>query len=548
MALSLSAEQKSIKVLFCNEDRYLIPRYQRPYSWEYDQCSQLFTDLYSAFLEKNDFFLGNIILAKDDLNKSMPSVVDGQQRLITLWIYCKILNLIFPEINVLYNAVDVAAWEGNERYSKIESDLYEGDDKQYIQWIHELTLDSLKSRYYEVLQPPHTIREYKCKSRIEANALYIYDWIADQIAIKGKDEVKRFVQYFLENVYMLPIELQGKTDTEANSRALTIFETINNRGMNLEDADIFKARLYEKALNVSEEKLFIDQWVDFKTSCSNMGLEVDDVFRFYSHIIRGRQGISSSEKNLRQFFLLESYSPLSNMDYDEIMMQLFLIVDILKRLKEETYTETEWAKWLQILSLYTNNYPMYAIVTYLYVNEVRFDDEFVRFLKSLSRYCYYSGSTTTVKFEIYNIIKQLFLKKPVSDYYVPKISNYDFADPRRLLKGFTLMAFYLSEPEEKALSNYNIDKIMDQKDIAFLDEKYIDDFGNSLLNYLGNYVVTDLPRKRLAFHQKYDFYQDSSISSLKNLLEPYIPFTQSDLETRDTKLKHALVSFFAGKD
>ena len=35
-------------------------------------------------------------------------------------------------------------------------------------------------------------------------------------------------------------------------------------------------------------------------------------------------------------------------------------------------------------------------------------NQMVDFLKSLARYCYYSGSTTTVKFEIYNIIKQLY--------------------------------------------------------------------------------------------------------------------------------------------
>jgi uncharacterized protein with ParB-like and HNH nuclease domain len=50
----------------------------------------------------------------------------------------------------------------------------------------------------------------------------------------------------LRRVYLLPIELIGKTSNEALDKALVIFETINNRGMNLEDADIFKAKLFKR--------------------------------------------------------------------------------------------------------------------------------------------------------------------------------------------------------------------------------------------------------------------------------------------------------------
>ena len=92
---------------------------------------------------------------------------------------------------------------------------------------------------------------------------------------------------------MLPIELNGKTQDEANEKALIIFETINNRGINLEDADIFKAKLFQKAKKVNEENIFIEMWVDFKNNCDKLGLKVDDIFRYYSQIIRGAEGITS---------------------------------------------------------------------------------------------------------------------------------------------------------------------------------------------------------------------------------------------------------------
>ena len=51
MALSLSAEQKSVYDIFYNNVQYIIPDYQRSYSWEFDQCNQLYLDFISAFDE-----------------------------------------------------------------------------------------------------------------------------------------------------------------------------------------------------------------------------------------------------------------------------------------------------------------------------------------------------------------------------------------------------------------------------------------------------------------------------------------------------------------
>lgn len=61
MALSLTAEQKKLYQLFETSERYIIPEFQRPYSWGYDECYQLYMDLTSAFRRKReDYFLGNL--------------------------------------------------------------------------------------------------------------------------------------------------------------------------------------------------------------------------------------------------------------------------------------------------------------------------------------------------------------------------------------------------------------------------------------------------------------------------------------------------------
>ena len=106
MALSLRAEQKSINSIYAGgDDVYVIPNYQRPYSWGKDVCYQLYSDITDAFLSKDDYFIGNVVMAKGMDDKKRPNVVDGQQRLITLWLFLKVLTLLHPEKNRLKRCV-----------------------------------------------------------------------------------------------------------------------------------------------------------------------------------------------------------------------------------------------------------------------------------------------------------------------------------------------------------------------------------------------------------------------------------------------------------
>lgn len=409
MPLSLNAEQKNIKNIFLNEEQFIIPNYQRPYSWEYDQCLQLYTDLMTAFDEKADYFLGNIIIANSDDERGRSHLVDGQQRIITIWLMLKVLYTLFPEMNILKRMLEIESWEGDVSLSKIKSNIFEGKDNKNLEEIFNYQIDDFDLRLSAVSDKHNKIQENKCKNRIETNTLFFYYWLKFFISRAGEIQGKKYIHFLLENVYLLPIQLMDKTMDKANNKALMIFETVNNRGMNLEDADIFKARLYNKAKKLNEEKIFINEWIDFKGSCDSLQLKVDDIFRLYSHIIRGEQGITVSEKNLREFFLMEAFSPLTFENYQQIMNNLFRVLEILEYRNQQMGKPTEIGAWLQILDAYTNQYPKYAIVNYLYVYGWAEEDnnKFVTFLKSLVRYIYYKGSTTTIKFEIYNIIKQV---------------------------------------------------------------------------------------------------------------------------------------------
>lgn len=542
--ISLTAEQKTIEGIFGSpNETYVIPMYQRPYSWGFDQLYELYKDLMSAYNEDEPYFLGNIIMArsKDYSNDGKSSVVDGQQRIITIWTLIKVLSLYLPDINSLQRALYVVPWSGKDQLPKIESKIFENNDDDAIDAIFKYDKEKIESRY-KAVATSDGINERKCESKVEYALLYFYQQF---VALKDdKFDLAGFAQFLMRRVTMLPIVQSADGQEDAENKALTIFETINNRGMDLEDADIFKGRLYDSAYTKEQREEFIAMWVDFKADCDELKLSVDDIFRYYSHIIRGRQRITSNEKRLREFFSNEPFSPLKTLNYKEVLEDLNKILSILKYMNKERGDSNDVGIWLQIINAYTNQYPTYALVVYLYYNNVDTDEEkhrFISFLQSLIRYCFYMGSTTSVKFNIYNMIKVIANKGEIDANYTDVAPDY-FSHLGRLQNAFALLAYYL-DSKEPIPTRFTVDKIVNLRDEDLLGEDWHYQYLSDICNSIGNLVVMDLPKRYNSLTDKYDYYKLSKNEYVKNILTSKT-FTFENYKERNRHLKMLLANFF----
>ena len=84
---------KKIGVLgIFQSDKYVIPRYQRAYAWEREQIEQLIDDILD--FKQNNYYIGSLIVAKVEGLENTYEVVDGQQRLTTLYLLQQYLRLI----------------------------------------------------------------------------------------------------------------------------------------------------------------------------------------------------------------------------------------------------------------------------------------------------------------------------------------------------------------------------------------------------------------------------------------------------------------------
>lgn len=210
MALSLRAEQKSITDLFTSgEDIYVIPEYQRPYSWNKDSCYQFYLDITSAFVQNTDYFIGNIVMARGNEDKKRPCVVDGQQRLITLWIWIKVMTLLHPDKVRLKRLLEVESVLSDFSLPRINSNVYEHDDQKNLESVMAFEVDSLRNMMC-YLNNKVDIGE-SVLSRIEANALYLYVWMSEFYGnLTDQKQKIAFLEFFLKGFTYCQLNLMVK--------------------------------------------------------------------------------------------------------------------------------------------------------------------------------------------------------------------------------------------------------------------------------------------------------------------------------------------------
>lgn len=74
--------------IFNNNDKYVVPLYQRAYAWSEDEINQLIEDISGNQSEK--YYIGSLIVYK---RPDAFEVIDGQQRLTTLFLLLSHLNV-----------------------------------------------------------------------------------------------------------------------------------------------------------------------------------------------------------------------------------------------------------------------------------------------------------------------------------------------------------------------------------------------------------------------------------------------------------------------
>jgi uncharacterized protein with ParB-like and HNH nuclease domain len=539
MGLNLSAEQKSIVKIFNSISVYIIPAYQRSYSWDIDKCSILWDDLeYTLEQSSTDgYFLGNIVIAKSDDSDELD-VVDGQQRLITLTLLLKALSFFDKENDdIKESMLRQDRRDKTNTKQVIRSYVFEQNDNEYLK------------KYIKEEDAKKIIADNN-KNIFATNFTFFYNKLEEF----NKDKnISNFSDFLLDKVYMLPIVARGEDESTANEKALMIFETLNNRGMELSDADIFKSQLYNSALNDKKQNEFIKEWLELSEFCNEIDISIVDLFRSYMHIIRGETSDIGKEIGLRVFFT--KVHPLKKKEYSLVSQDLYKIA-LTFQYNNLVYNNNEpnkkLVKWIQVLSEYKIQYVKYAIITYIYKNSTVDDDKLIlsnekeleTYLIHLIRFSYFYGSTTKTKFKFYEIISLIMNGKEFK-FKIPHAREYDYLGS--LKNGYILLANYLDDNQDP-IYPYKFDKILYQTDVKSLDINWKNKEYYNYGETIGNLLLLEFTKKRKDLLKRIDSYEKSIIIDTSKLSSQLNKWTYKDYRERHKVLIEKIKIFIEDND
>lgn len=227
-------------------DKHLgVPKYQRSYAWEKQNVEELLLDLSDAIRAKaGEYFLGSIVIQGADANLE---IVDGQQRLATTSIVIGAIR------DFLFENGDSARAEQLEGKFLLSRNLR----SQAIE--PRLTLNADDNDFYRkavLSRPSEDDRKVKpskeSHERILAARNYAADFIRKLTATtqNSSDLLIDWAEY---------IELHAKVifvRVADDSNAFVIFETLNDRGVELSIADLLKNYLFGRSGERVEESQF----------------------------------------------------------------------------------------------------------------------------------------------------------------------------------------------------------------------------------------------------------------------------------------------------
>lgn len=231
MNKTLPLEERSIYQIYLESQEantYMIPVYQRNYAWEEDEITALIKDVYDSSVknQKDPYYIGTLVTYKRGDNEY--EVIDGQQRLTTIYIILKAMGIKNFRNKLTYSARKVSA----STIKKLDDYPDLGEDVD----------NGIKNGY-----------------KFADKALK---------AIVGDSECKDFEQYLLHNVHIIHYEVPKDVDLNH------YFEVMNSRGEQLEKHEIVKSLLGQYLKDKKELATFCRVW----EACSEMNIYIQQAF------------------------------------------------------------------------------------------------------------------------------------------------------------------------------------------------------------------------------------------------------------------------------
>lgn len=287
--MDFKPSDKTIKDLLVSGHQFMIPRFQRAYSWERRHYSEFLKDIVGNLQIKDGevfpcpYFVGTMLFIGNfiEADRKPIEVVDGQQRLTTI-------TILFSALSDIFKA------EGQETLAELvfKYIMTTDDNGEPIRILKS------KSHYpyfaYFIQDYKKADHGIKSNSEEESNIEATYKYFLDQL---NEDRLRKLLKLrigseLVDSVNYVDI-LKAIRDqvlscsfiaitTDTKEQSNRIFEILNAKGKRLDNVDLIKNLLFEVVNDVEPVDKAEDIWAKIRCKIEDPDMGVG-VATFYRH-------------------------------------------------------------------------------------------------------------------------------------------------------------------------------------------------------------------------------------------------------------------------
>jgi len=260
MSTFIQSGHERIGELLARQRKYRVPFHQRDYAWADDQVSQFWEDIRDTMeSDRAEHFLGAIVFRQIEEDKDYE-IIDGQQRLATALILLAVLRDIYYENN-------------DDLWKDIQATYFGRRDRRTREIVSNFIMNSTNDEFFQRFIANHASKDKistalkrrttrPTNKRLLQAYLYLRDQV-DSLIGNGLEELNTGPLIDLEELLSKKLTVILVTVSD-EADAFMLFETLNERGLELSILDLLKNHLFGKARNKIE--IVKQKWLEMNTN------------------------------------------------------------------------------------------------------------------------------------------------------------------------------------------------------------------------------------------------------------------------------------------
>lgn len=506
--------------------KFIIPEYQRPYRWTKDECETLWNDILGVFYNGGnieEYFLGSIVAFES--KKSELEIIDGQQRITTF--------------TLLFRAFYECLKTGTAKVAPLflvefgkcvwEIDLKKGLIFNNPHLISKVATDANNHILKNILSEDINIQLIMANNSNYAQNYIFFSKKLEEFIKKDPLRFEELCEMFLEQKLFILFVV-----CDSQESAMTIFNTLNSRGLPLSNADILKGYIYKNKKDKKDKEKFANDWKDIESKIeeSDNIKDLDFLFLQYMHIIRAEnEDTNTTTQGILPFFTKtnkkEYYGALQDWLYKtETIPFISNLADFWISPKE--YLSDKSSRYISILNLFQNDTWKF-FVSYLVwrkkdcfndndnFDKDKFSEEFDKYLPELIKvitihFINNNASTNVLKDIVFKMnvsLKQenftaIQQSMPEKGIFFERMKDFDTRKIKYIL--FLYAYIYSKFEEDINASDLEVEHIL-PKNLKFASSFFTEELHKEYVEKIGNKILLDRVSNKQCLNNVFELKQ-----------------------------------------